>query len=201
MTKYLKTLLFTLIVCVAPMVWACDADDDWETIPPADLSGKDTATQKTYGDYTASDKMNGLVTGIGDVAYTDPNKARGKSSNETTASKSSGSGYLNNVDSTTENRNKLRINAASRAFALGQHAVALATVSGDDVDAMQAEIESQDDMLRMLKGIAKLQAQTLQKTNAITAMRAKIAELNAIDSIIHGSVYTTQPTSSSGSSR
>ena len=201
MTKYLKTLLFALIVCAAPMVWACDGDDDWDITPPSDLSDKDAATQKIYGDYTASDKMNGLITGIGDVAYTDPNKERGKSSNATTASKSGGSGYLNNVDSTIENRNKLRLNAASRAFALGQHAVALATVSGDDVNAIKDEIESQDDILRMLKGIAKLQAQNLQKTNAITAMRAKIAELNAIDGIINGSVYTTQPTSSSGSSR
>ena len=199
MTKFLKTFLFTLIICVAPMVLACDGDDDWDDVP-GDLSGKDSTTQKLYGDFTTSDRMKGLTTSIGDTAYVDTNNARGQSSNGTTTSKSGqNQGYLNNLDSVMENRNKLRLNAASRAIALGQHAVALATDSGDDVNALQAEIETQDDMLRMLKGIAKLQAQTLQKTNAITAMRAKIAELNAIDHVIHGSIYTTQPASSKNS--
>jgi len=202
MTKYLKILLFALILGVAPMVWACCEDDDWEDTPPSDLSDKEPSTQKIYGDYTESDKMKGVTTNICDVCYVDQNKARGQSS-DGNASSSSGNkeqSYLNNVDSVTENRNKLRLNAAVRAIALGQHAVALATVSGDDVKAMKEEIESRDDILRMLKGIAKLQAQHLQKTNAITAMRAKIAELNAIEYIMAGSVYTMNPSSSSSNS-
>ena len=103
--------------------------------------------------------------------------------------------YLNNVDSVRENQNKIRINAGSRAVALGQRAVALATESTDDVEGRTKEVQERDDMLRMLKGIAKLQAQHLQKTSAITAMRAKIMELNAIDNIITGDIYTKTVTS------
>ena len=202
MTKYLKILLFALILGAAPMVWACCEDEDWEDTPSGDLSDKEASTQKIYGDYTESDKMKGVKTNICDVCYVDQNKARGKSSDGGTSSSSGDNeqSYLNNLDSTTENRNKLRLNAAVRAIALGQHAVALATASGKDVDEMKEEIESRDDILRMLKGIAKLQAQNLQKTNAITAMRAKIAELNAIESITAGNIYTTNPSSSSSNS-
>jgi len=207
MTKYLKTLLFALVLLAAPMTWSCDADDDWSGDTPGNLSDKESSTQKIYGDYTQSDKMKGLTANIGDIAYVDQNKSRGQSSDGGSGSKSAsasssnqGEKYLNNVDSVTENRNKLRLNAASRAIALGQHAVSLATVSGDDVDALREEIESQDDVLRMMKGIAKLQAQHLQKTNAITAMRARLAELQAIENILDGSVYTTKTSSSSASS-
>jgi len=74
--------------------------------------------------------------------------------------------------------------------AVGRRAVALATEAKDDVEGRSKEVQERDDMLRMLKGIAKLQAQHLQKTSAITAMRAKIMELNAIDDIISGDIYT-----------
>ena len=103
--------------------------------------------------------------------------------------------YLNNIDSVRENQNKIRINAGSRAVALGKRAVALATESTEDVEGRSREVKERDDMLRMLKGIAKLQAQHLQKTSAITAMRAKIMELNAIDDIIAGDIYTRTVTS------
>ena len=103
--------------------------------------------------------------------------------------------YLNNINSVRENQNKIRINAGSRAVGLGKRAVALATEATEDVEGRSREIQERDDMLRMLKGIAKLQAQHLQKTNAITAMRAKIMELNAIDNIIAGDVYTKTVTS------
>ena len=109
--------------------------------------------------------------------------------------------YLNNIDSVRENQNKIRINAAARSVAVGQRAVALATGVTDDVEGRTKEIQKRDDMLRMLKGIAKLQAQHLQKTNAITAMRAKIMELNAIDNIIDGDVYTQTVSSDADTSK
>jgi hypothetical protein len=43
----------------------------------------------------------------------------------------------------------------------------------------------------MLKDVAALQAQHLQKINEITALRAKLLELNSIESIISGGVATT----------
>ena len=103
--------------------------------------------------------------------------------------------FLNNIDSVRENQNKIRINAGSRAVAVGQRAVALAMESTKDVEELSQEVKERDDMLRMLKGIAKLQAQHLQKTSAITAMRAKIMELNAIDNIIAGDIYAQTATS------
>ena len=109
--------------------------------------------------------------------------------------------YLNNIDSVRENQNKIRINAAARSVAVGKRAVALATGATEDVEGRTKEIQERDDMLRMLKGIAKLQAQHLQKTSAITAMRAKIMELNAIDNIISGDVYTRTVSSEEDTSK
>lgn len=109
--------------------------------------------------------------------------------------------YLNNIDSVRENQNKIRINAAARSVAVGKRAVALATGVTDDVEGRTKEVQKRDDMLRMLKGIAKLQAQHLQKTSAITAMRAKIMELNAIDNIIAGDVYAKTVSSKTDSSK
>ena len=191
MNKFLRAVVFALIVGVAPMVWACDGDDDWGDAPPASWSSKDPALQKVYGDNKDSEKMSRLKTGVRNTTMVDPNKSKGGSCGD-----GKNCSYLNNEDSAMENRNKLRLNAAAQAIALGQHAVALATESGEDVDALRKEIENRDDILRMLKGLAKLQAQHLQKTNAITAMRAKVAELNAIDNIIAGSIYTTKSGSS-----
>ena len=108
-----------------------------------------------------------------------------------TSSTSSEYDYANNTDSVRDNQNTIKLNAASRAVALGQRAVALATESGKDVEDLKKEIENRDDVLMMLKGIAKIQAQDLQKINAITAMRAKIMELNAIDNMIANDIYVT----------
>ena len=204
MNKFLKVAACALIIGSIPMAFACDGDDDWDDAPPKGWSSDDPALNSVYSDYTASKKMSGLTTGVKDMTTVDPDKEKGKGTNDSnTTSKSTGgdkkTSYKNNEDSAMENRNKLRLNAAAQAIALGQHAAALATESGKDVDALRVEIENRDDVLRMLKGVAKLQAQHLQKTNAITAMRAKIAELNAIDNIIAGSIYTTRP--SSGSSK
>ena len=200
MSKFLRASLFALIIGIAPMVWACDGDNDWDDTPPSGWSSDDPALKKVYGDNEDSKKMSGLQTGVKDLTTVDPEKEKGKGTNDSktgTEKTSNSTKYKNNEDSAMENRNKLRLNAAAQAIALGQHAVALATESGEDVDALRKEIENRDDVLRMLKGVAKLQAQHLQKTNAITAMRAKIAELNAIDNIIGGSIYTTQPSSNS----
>ena len=187
MSKFLKIALFALIIGMAPMVLACDGDDDWEDYPPDSWSSDDPAVQTIYGENKNSGKTPKLTKTVKNMTTVDPNKAKGGDC---------GSGkncsYLNNEDSAMENRNKLRINSAAQAISLGQHAVALATESGEDVDKLRIEIENRDDILRMLKGIAKLQAQHLQKTNAITAMRAKLVELSAIDNIASGSIYTTK---------
>ena len=98
--------------------------------------------------------------------------------------------YRNNVNSARENQNKIQMNAATRAVALGERAVALATQGSKGVEQARKDIENQKDILNMLKQIAKLQAQSLQKTNQITALRVKMVELNAMDSVITGDVIT-----------
>ena len=75
--------------------------------------------------------------------------------------------YINNINSVRENHNKMKLNAVTRSIALGKRAVALALKSGEDIDALREEIETNNDMIYLLKGIAKLQAQHLQKTNQI----------------------------------
>ena len=102
------------------------------------------------------------------------------------------SGYEDNLNSVRENQKKIQLQSASRGIALGKRAVALATQSGKDVDAVRENIEGSDDIVNMLKGIATLQAQTLQKTNEITSLRAKILELDSIDSIVRGDIVTTE---------
>lgn len=110
---------------------------------------------------------------------------------KTTVKQGGKDAYLDNINSVRENQNKIKLNAATRAIALGRRAVALATQSGEDVNKSREAIESNDDVLNMLKDIAKLQAQHLQKINEITAMRAKMLELNSIESIMAGDVATT----------
>ncbi len=97
--------------------------------------------------------------------------------------------YINNINSVRENHNKMKLNAVTRSIALGKRAVALALKSGEDIDALREEIETSNDMIYLLKGIAKLQAQHLQKTNQITALRSKLLELNSIDAIIAGDIH------------
>jgi hypothetical protein len=96
--------------------------------------------------------------------------------------------YVDNINSVRENQAKMKLNAVTRAIALGQRSVALALNSGEDVDGMRSEIETSNDMINLLKGIAKLQAQHLQKINQITAIRSKLLELNSIDTIISGDI-------------
>jgi len=172
MNKFLKIGLLALIMGCASMAWACDDDD-------SDYPTEEFKPSGLVGDYTE---------GINGITVVDSSKSKGG-----TSKSGKELDYINNEDSTIENRNKMRLNAASQAIALGQHAVSLAAEAGEkDIEPMRKEIENRDDILRMLKGIAKLQAQHLQKTNAITAMRAKLSELNAIDDIVSGSIYTTK---------
>ena len=105
--------------------------------------------------------------------------------------------YLNNINSVRENQNKIKLNAATRSIALGKRSVALALESGEDIDSLRQEIESSNDMISLLKGIAKLQAQHLQKINQITALRSKLLELNSIDAIVAGDIHVNEDTSSS----
>ena len=99
--------------------------------------------------------------------------------------------YQDNLNSVRENQNKIQVNAATRAIALGQRAVALSTQSGADIEKMRKDIEETDDMMQLLKNLARLQAQSLQKINEITALRAKMLELNSIENIVSGDVMTT----------
>ena len=99
--------------------------------------------------------------------------------------------YEDNINSVRENRNKIKMNAITRSIALGRRAVALAQESGKDIDERRAAIEQNDDVMSMLKEIAKLEAQHLQKVNEITALRARMIELNSIENILTGSVVTT----------
>ena len=96
--------------------------------------------------------------------------------------------YINNINSVRENQSKMKLNAVTRSIALGRRSVALALKSGEDIDSLREEIESSNDMINLLKGIAKLQAQHLQKINQITAIRSKFLELNSIDNIISGDI-------------
>ena len=103
---------------------------------------------------------------------------------------SEGKNYIDNVNSVRENQNKVKLNEATRSIALGRRAVALALESGQDVDERREAIEQNDEVIKMLKEIAKLQAQHLQKINEITALKAKILAMNSIDNIIAGGIST-----------
>jgi len=99
--------------------------------------------------------------------------------------------YIDNINSVRENQNKVKLSEATRSIALGRRAVALALESGKDVDERREAIEQNDEVIKMLKEIAKLQAQHLQKINEITALKAKILAMNSIENIIAGGVSTT----------
>jgi hypothetical protein len=180
------------------MVKTCAMEDvDWApstTVPgpeafiPAVPTNVGNILGGENGEGDGSGKAHTLAATVRSITVVDPNRSKGAGDCKDGKSCS----YLNNEDSAMENRNKLRLNAAAQGIVLGQQAVALATESGKDVDDLRKEIEYRDDVLRMLKGIAKLQAQHLQKTNAITAMRAKLVELSAIGNIASGSIYTTK---------
>lgn len=103
-----------------------------------------------------------------------------------------GKEYLDNIHSVRENQHKIKLNAVTRSIALGRRAVALALKSGEDIDEMREEIEKNNDMLNLLKSVAKLQAQHLQKINQITALRSKLLEMNAIDIIITGDIQNME---------
>ena len=114
--------------------------------------------------------------------------------NPDTIANSNEKAFEDNINSVRENQNKIKLNAMTRAIALGRRAVALGIKSGEDVDERRKAIETNDDILNMLKDVAALQAQHLQKINEITALRAKLLELNSIESIISGGVATTDKT-------
>ena len=111
------------------------------------------------------------------------------------SSAGSGSGekksYIDNINSVRENQNKIKLNESTRAIALGRRAVSLALESGKDVDERREAIEQNDEVIKMLKEIAKLQAQHLQKINEITALKAKLLAMNSIENIIAGGISTT----------
>ena len=99
--------------------------------------------------------------------------------------------FEDNVNAVQDNQNKMMLNTASRAVAMGERAIALATLSGEeDLKQMKERIEKSEDMMTLLDGIATLQAQHLQKINAITSLRSKLLELNALNGIMSGDVFT-----------
>ena len=116
-----------------------------------------------------------------------------KADTDVAAGAEKNSQFENNVNSVKENRNKMKLSAVTRAIALGQRAVALATQSGTaDIDKMTKMIEEKKDVMNTMRAIAKLQAQHLQKHNEITALRAKILELDSIEHIVAGSIYSVE---------
>ena len=92
----------------------------------------------------------------------------------------------------TENQNKIKASAVARSIALGKRAVALGTAASEDSKNLQEELRKQNNIVDFLRMMAILSAQTMQKTNEITALRAKMVELNAIDTIQSGDVMTVQ---------
>jgi len=108
--------------------------------------------------------------------------------------------YIDNINSVRENQNKVKLSEATRSIAVGRRAVALALESGKDVDERREAIEQNDEVMKMLKEVAKLQAQHLQKINEITALKAKILAMNSIENIIAGGVSTTDENAKKNSS-
>lgn len=100
--------------------------------------------------------------------------------------------YKDNLNSTRENQNKIKASAVARSIALGKRAVALGTAASEDSKNLQEELRKQNNIVDFLRMMAVLSAQTMQKTNEITALRAKMVELNAIDTIQSGDVMTVQ---------
>ena len=98
--------------------------------------------------------------------------------------------FKDNVNAARDNQNKMMMNAATRAVALGQRAVALATKSGqDDLAMLKDKIEKAENLMSVLDGIAELQAQHLQKINQISSLRGKMLELKAMDGLMAGDIF------------
>jgi len=108
--------------------------------------------------------------------------------------------FEDNINAVQDNQNKMMMNAATRAVAMGDRAVALATTSGkQDIQDLRDKLEKAEDLMTLLDGIATVYAQNLQKISEITALRAKMLELNSLNSIISsGTVFSTEDSEQQG---
>lgn len=107
-----------------------------------------------------------------------------------TAANANAQAFEDNVNAVKDNQNKMMLNTATRAVAMGQRAVALATTSGkDDMILLRDKIEKAEDLMTVLDGIAELQAQHLQKINQISSLRGKMLELKALEGLMTGDVF------------
>jgi hypothetical protein len=160
------------------------------------------AVKKAYandekGGFSGSGTIETLRRAIVDILLVDPSRSRDAGDGTRVGSGMctidhgchSPYSYLNNIDAVRANQNKMKVNAATQAVAIGKRATALSTEAEREVAALGQQIQSQDDVVGMLKGVAALQAQHLQKTSVVTAMRAKLMEMNAIDDIIEGDIF------------
>ncbi len=92
------------------------------------------------------------------------------------------------VNEVRANQNQLQINALSSGIGNGLKSSALVGASGEELAERSDKIEMSSDIFNMLKEIAGLSAQSLQKNNAITAMKAQLLEMGALDNIVSGGV-------------
>lgn len=92
------------------------------------------------------------------------------------------------INEVRENQNQLQINALSSGIGSGLKSSALVGASGEELAERSDKIEMSSDIFNMLKEIAGLSAQSLQKNNAITALKAQLLEMGALDNITAGGV-------------
>ena len=146
------------------------------------LAGPVSAAQVSTGSGSAAgdEKIEALQEEIIKIMRVEPD----------TAANANAQAFEDNVNAVKDNQNKMMLNTATRAVAMGQRAVALATTSGkDDMILLKDKIEKAEDLMTVLDGIAELQAQHLQKINQISSLRGKMLELKALEGLMTGDVF------------
>lgn len=89
------------------------------------------------------------------------------------------------IEMVRKNQNDMQINSNSNGIGGGQRASALVTQNGaKEFEQLSDGASSAEDIMNLLKQIALVRVQALQKNTAITSLKSQIAEQDAIDSVI-----------------
>ncbi len=97
------------------------------------------------------------------------------------------------VDTTIQmvrkNQNDIQVNSNSNGIGSAQKASALVTYENlKDLENLSDNASSADDIMNLLKQIALVKVQALQRNTVITSLKAQIAEQDAVDAEIVGGV-------------
>ena len=99
------------------------------------------------------------------------------------------------IEKTRKNQNDLQINSNSNGIGSGQKASALVTYENlRDLENLSDGASSADDIMNLLKQIALVKVQALQKNTVITSLKSQIAEQDAINAEIATGVLKQEET-------